>query len=49
MSPIVYYILHVGSLFVLAGYTFYAFGAAPETKKRVKAEYERIQSLKGKA
>ena len=35
MSPIVYYILHVGALFVLAGYTFYAFGAAPETRKRV--------------
>src|SRR5262245_60302739 len=35
MSPTVYYILHVASLFVLAGYTFYAFGAPPETRKRV--------------
>lgn len=35
MSPIVYYIIHVGALFVLAGYTFYAFGAPPETRKRV--------------
>lgn len=35
MSPIIYYILHVGALFVLAGYTFYAFSAPPETKKRV--------------
>jgi hypothetical protein len=35
MSPIFYYILHVGALFVLAGYTFYAFGAPPETRKRV--------------
>lgn len=35
MSPTFYYILHVSSLLVLAGYTFYAFGAAQETKKRV--------------
>lgn len=35
MSPIFYYILHLASLFVLAGYTFYAFSAPPETKKRV--------------
>ena len=35
MSPTIYYILHVGALFLLAGYTFYAFGAAPETRKRV--------------
>ena len=35
MSPTFYYILHLISLFVLAGYTFYAFGAPPETKKRV--------------
>ncbi len=35
MSPTVYYILHVGALFLLAGYTFYAFGAPPETRKRV--------------
>src|SRR5688572_27321673 len=35
MSPIFYYILHLASLFVLAGYTFYAFAAPTETKKRV--------------
>ncbi len=35
MSPIVYYILHLAALFVLAGYTFYAFGAPAETRKRV--------------
>jgi hypothetical protein len=35
MSPIFYYILHIGALFVLAGYTFYAFGAPAETRKRV--------------
>lgn len=35
MSPTFYYILHVGSLLVLFGYTFYAFAAAPETRKRV--------------
>ena len=35
MSPIFYYILHLVSLFVLAGYTFYAFAAPPETRKRV--------------
>lgn len=35
MSPVVYYILHLGALFVLAGYTFYAFGAPVETRKRV--------------
>ena len=35
MNPIFYYILHIGALFVLAGYLFYAFGAPPETKKRV--------------
>jgi hypothetical protein len=35
MSPTFYYILHLISLFVLAGYTFYAFGAPPETRKRV--------------
>lgn len=35
MSPQFYYILHLASLFVLAGYTFYAFGAPPETRKRV--------------
>lgn len=35
MSPTFYYILHLISLFVLAGYTFYAFAAPPETRKRV--------------
>jgi hypothetical protein len=35
MSPTFYYILHVSALLVLTGYTFYAFGAAPETRKRV--------------
>ena len=35
MSPIFYYILHLASLFVLAGYTFYAFAAPAETRKRV--------------
>jgi hypothetical protein len=37
MSPIFYYILHVISLLVLTGYTFYAFAAPPETKKKVMA------------
>jgi hypothetical protein len=35
MSPAFYYILHVSSILVLTGYTFYAFAAAPETRKRV--------------
>lgn len=35
MSPQFYYILHLASLFVLAGFTFYAFAAPPETKKKV--------------
>ncbi len=35
MSPTFYYILHLLSLFVLTGYTFYAFAAPPETRKRV--------------
>jgi hypothetical protein len=35
MSPIVYYILHVVSVLVLTGYTFYAFAAPAETRKRV--------------
>ena len=35
MSPTVYHILHVSSLFVLFGYTFYAFAAPAETRKRV--------------
>ena len=35
MNPTVYSILHVTAVLVLAGYTFYAFAAAPETRKRV--------------
>lgn len=35
MSPTIYSILHVVSILVLTGYTFYAFAAAPETRKRV--------------
>ena len=35
MNPAIYYILHVSSVLVLTGYTFYAFAAAPETRKRV--------------
>jgi hypothetical protein len=35
MSPTIYYILHVTAVVVLTAYTFYAFAAAPETRKRV--------------
>jgi hypothetical protein len=35
MNVLVYYILHVISVLVLTGYTFYAFAAGPETRKRV--------------
>lgn len=35
MNPAFYSILHVASMFVLLGYTFYAFSAPLETKKRV--------------
>jgi hypothetical protein len=35
MSPTVYHILHVSSLLVLFGYTFYAFAAPAESRKRV--------------
>lgn len=35
MSPTFYQILHVTSVLVLTGFTFYAFAAAPETRKRV--------------
>ncbi len=35
MSPIFYQILHVSSLIVLLGYTFYAFAAPAETRKKV--------------
>ena len=35
MSPTVYHIIHLVSLFVLFGYTFYAFAAPAETRKKV--------------
>ena len=35
MNVIVYYILHVVSVLVLTGYTFYAFAAPAETRKGV--------------
>lgn len=35
MSPTFYYILHVISVLVLTAYTFYAFAAPAETRKRV--------------
>lgn len=35
MSPTVYYILHVFSVLTLTGFTFYAFAAPAETKKKV--------------
>ena len=35
MSPTIYYILHVTAVLVLTGYTFYAFAAPAETRKRV--------------
>ena len=35
MSPIFYYILHVSSVLALTGYTFYAFAAPMESRKRV--------------
>lgn len=35
MSPTFYHILHLGSLIVLLGYTFYGFAAPAETRKRV--------------
>lgn len=35
MHPTVYYVIHLVSLFVLAGYTFYAFAAPAETRKKV--------------
>jgi hypothetical protein len=35
MSPVFYHILHVVSLLVLTGYTFYAFAAPVETRKHV--------------
>jgi hypothetical protein len=35
MSPTVYHIVHLVSLFVLFGYTFYAFAAPAEARKKV--------------
>lgn len=35
MSPTFYHILHVISVLVLTGFTFYAFAAPAETRKRV--------------
>ena len=35
MALIIYHILHVASILVLLGYTFYAFAAPAETRKRV--------------
>jgi hypothetical protein len=35
MSPSFYHVLHVFSLATLLGYTFYAFAAGTETRKRV--------------
>jgi hypothetical protein len=35
MSPTIYYILHVTAVVALTGYTFYAFAAAADTRKRV--------------
>jgi len=35
MSPIFYYLLHVSSALVLFGFTFYAFAAPAETRKKV--------------
>ena len=32
MNPVIYSILHLTGLFVLAGYTFYAFAAPAETR-----------------
>jgi len=34
MSPSIYHIIHLVSLFVLFGYTFYAFAAPAETRKK---------------
>ena len=35
MSLNTYLVLHISSIFVLLGYTFYAFAAPAETRKRV--------------
>jgi len=35
MSLVTYHVLHLSSIIVLLAYTFYAFGAPAETRKRV--------------
>jgi hypothetical protein len=35
MSPTFYYVIHVVSVLVLTGYTFYAFAAPAETRRTV--------------
>ena len=35
MSPTFYHVIHVVSVLVLTGYTFYAFAAAAESRKKV--------------
>jgi uncharacterized membrane protein SirB2 len=35
MNPVIYSIIHVFSLLVLTGYTFYAFAAPAEARKKV--------------
>lgn len=35
MNPTIYHLIHLVSLFVLFGYTFYAFAAPAETRKKV--------------
>ena len=35
MSQTTFLVIHLSSIFVLLGYTFYAFAAPPETRKRV--------------
>lgn len=37
MTPTFYHILHVFSVLVMTGYTFYAFAADPATRKRTLA------------
>lgn len=37
MTPTFYYILHVFSVLVMTGFTFYAFAADPSTRKRTLA------------
>lgn len=35
MNPAIYSVLHVASIILLTGWTFYAFAAPPESKKKV--------------